>query len=62
MSIPGKIVFEILAQVHFDDSIQIHLNNFRNRVKFRTICMESLEQNETSISEAICPTIVVFGK
>lgn len=40
MSIPGKIVFEILAQVHFDDPIQILLNNIRNRVKFSTIRME----------------------
>ena len=40
MSIPGKIVFEILAQVRFDDPIQILLNNIRNRVKFSTIRME----------------------
>ena len=62
MSFPGKILFEILAQVHFDDSIQILLNNIRNRRKFSTICTEPTEQNETSISETICPTIVVFGK
>lgn len=39
MSIPGQIVFETLAQVRFDDSKQILLNNIGNRVKSSRICM-----------------------
>ena len=67
ISIPGQIVFEVLAQLCSDDFIQIFLNltqfhNFRNRVKFKRICMASSEQNGTSISETICPTVLVFGE
>ena len=67
ISIPGQIVFEILAQLCSDDFIQIFLNltqfyNFRNRVKFKRICMASSEQNGTSISKTIFPTVLVFGK
>ena len=58
LSIPGQLVFEILAQLCSDDFIQILLNlaqfhNIRNRVKFK---------NGTSISETICPTVLDFGK
>ena len=64
ISIPGQIVFEILAQFCSDDFIQILLNltqfhNIRNRVKFKRICVVSSEQNGT---EKICPTVLDFGK
>ena len=67
ISIPGQIVFEILALFCSDDFIQILLNltqfhNIRNRVKFKRICMVSSEQNGTSISETISPTVLDFGK
>ena len=67
ISIPGQIVFEIIAQFCSDDFIQILLNltqfhNIRNRVKFKRICVVSSEQNGTSISETICPTVLDFGK
>ena len=42
ISIPGQIVFEILFQ-----------HKIKYRVKFRRICVESLEQNGTSINETI---------
>ena len=60
ISIPGQIVFEILAQFCSDDFIQILLNltQFHNI----RICMVSSEQNGTSISETICPTVLDFGK
>ena len=66
ISISGQNVFEILAQLCFDDSMQIlpNLTQFitlgLNQVKFRRICMESSEQNGASI-ETICPTMLVFG-
>ena len=32
------------------------------KVRFRRICMESSEHNWASMSETICPTVLVFGK
>ena len=61
ISIPGEIVFVILAQLCSDDSLQILLNltqviiTIRNHVKFRRICMESSDQNRPSICETIYP-------
>ena len=66
ISIPGQIVFEILAQLYSDDytnpSKFDSVHNIRNQIKFRRICMESSEQSGTSISKTICPTMLVFGK
>ena len=45
ISIPGQIVFEILAQLFSDNLV----HNIGNQVKFRRICMVSSEQNRTSI-------------
>ena len=53
ISIPGQIVFVILAQLCSDYSKKILLNLtqfitlYRNRVKFRRICVESPKQNGT---------------
>ena len=58
ISIPGQIVFEILAQLFSDDLV----HNIGNQVKFRRICMESSEQNGTSICYTIHPTMLLFGK
>ena len=58
ISIPGQIVFEILAQLFSDDSV----HDIGNQVKFRRNCKESSEQNGTSICKTICPTMLVFGK
>ena len=68
ISIPGQIVFLILAQLCSDYSKQILLN----LTQFITLGSESnLEgfvwshRNKTglrSISETICPTMLVFGK
>ena len=60
-------MFEILAQLCSDDFITNPLkfdsvHYIRNGVKFRGICMESSEQSGNSISETICPTMLVFGK
>ena len=49
---------QILAQLCSDDSV----HNIGNQVKFRRICMESSEQNRTSICKTICPKMLVFGK
>ena len=38
------------------------VHNIKDQVKFRRICMESSEQNGTSISNTICPTIHYFYK
>ena len=35
--------------------------NVETQVKFRRICMESSEHNSASISETICPDMLVFG-
>ena len=69
-SISGQIVSEILAQLYSDDSMQIlsskfdSVHNFRNRVKFRRICLESLELNWANISATVnfCRKMLVFGK
>ena len=58
ISIPGQIVFEILAQLFSDDLV----HNIGNQVQFRRICMESSEQNRTSICYTIRPTMLLFGK
>ena len=58
ISIPGQIVFEILTHLFSDNLV----HNIGNQVKFRRICMESSEQNRTSICKTICPTMLVFGK
>ena len=60
ISIPGQIVFEILAQLCSGDFIQILLNliqfhNVRNWVKFKRVCMTSSEQNGTCISRQFFP-------
>ena len=65
-SILGQKVFEILAQAYPDDSIQILLNLIQlitlgTESNFRRICRESSEQNGTSISETVCPTILVLA-
>ena len=65
ISIPGHIVFEKLAKfwwLHANPSKFDSAHNIRDRVKFGGICMESSEQNGTSISETICSTMLVFGK
>ena len=67
-SILGQIVSEMLVPVCPDDSIQILSSkidlvpNVMNWVKFRWICMESLEHNWANISETICPEKLVFDK
>ena len=47
--------------LHTNPSKFDSVHSMWNWVKFRKICMESTEQNETSISETICPTMIVFG-
>ena len=68
ISIPGQIAFEIAQlslmhwRLHTNPTKFDSLHNIRNQVKFKMICMESSEQNGTSISATTCPTMLVFGK
>ena len=67
ISIPAQIVFCDISPVmlwwlHTGPSKFDSVHNIRNWVKFSRICMESSEQNGTSISEKIHPTMLIFGK
>ena len=59
ISIPGQIVFEILVRLCPDDCTQILVNltpftTLRTESNLEGMCVESLEQNGTSITETIC--------
>ena len=63
MSISGQIVPEIVAQLCLENSIQTLLNFFGStQKKIRRVCMEFSEYNWATISETICPEMLIFGK
>ena len=68
LAFQGKLSFEIIISsvipwwLHTNLSKFDSVHNIRNQLKFRRICMESSEQNRSSISETVCPTMLVFGK
>ena len=49
MSISGQIFPEIVAQLCLEK-------------KFRSVCMEFSKHNWATISETICPEMLIFGK
>ena len=63
MSISGQIVSEIVAQLFLENFIQTLLNFFGlTPKKIRRVCMEFSEYNWATISETICPEMLIFGK
>ena len=48
--------------LHTNPSKLALIHNVENLVKFRGICVESLEHNLADISETIGPVMLVFGK
>ena len=61
LSLGGKLFWDNWW-LHTNSSKFDSVHNIGNRVKFRRICMESSEKNGTSISETICPTVLVIDK
>ena len=63
MSIWGQIVSEIVAQLCLENSIQTLLNFFGSTPqKIRRECMGFSEYNWATISETVCPIMLIFGK
>ena len=63
MSISGQIVPEILAQLFLENSIQTLLNFLGSTPqKIGRLCMEFSKHNRATISETICPEMLIFGK
>ena len=63
MSIWGQILYEIVAQLCLQNSIQTLLNFFGvDPKKIRRVCMEFSEYNWATISETICREMLIFGK
>ena len=68
MSISGQIVSEIVAQLSLENSIKTLLNLgpifFWGSIqkKFRRVCMEFSQDVWATISETICPEMLIFGK
>ena len=63
MSTSGQIVSEIVAQLCLENSIQTLLNFLGvDPKKIRRVCMEFSEYNWATISETICPEVLIFGK
>ena len=61
MSISGQIVSEIVAQLYSENSIQTLLIFFGStQKKFRRVCMEFSKHNWATISETICPEMLIF--
>ena len=59
----GQIVSEIVAQLYSENSIQTLLIFFGlTQKQFRRVCIEFCKHNWATISEAICPQILIFGK
>ena len=61
LSLWGKLFWDNWW-LHINSSKFDSVHNIGNRVKFRRICVESSEKNGTSISETICPTMLVIDK
>ena len=63
MSISGQIVSEIVAQLCLKNSTETLLNFFWvDPKKIRRVCMEFSKYNWATISETICPEMLIFGK
>ena len=63
MIISGQIVSEIVAKLYSENSIQTLLIFFGStQKKFRRVCMEFSKRNWATISETICPEMLIFGK
>ena len=59
MSISGQIVSEMLAG--YTQKILL-IFFWVNPKKFRRVCMEFSKHNWATISETICPKMLIFGK
>ena len=62
ISIPGKIVLEILTQLCSDDSIQIFLTLTQFITLGTASNLEEFVWSHQSKTGLICPTMLVFGK
>ena len=63
MSICGQIGSEIVAQLCLQNSIQTLLNFFWvDPQKIRRVCREFSDCNWATISETICPQMLILGK
>ena len=52
-----------VSRLYSENSIQTLLNFFRvDPKKFRRVCMEFSKDNWATISETICPEMLIFGK
>ena len=63
MSISGQIVCEMLAGYAQKTPYKPFQTVFGSTQKqFRRVCMEFSEYNWATISETICPKMLIFGK
>ena len=65
MSISEQIVSEIVAQLtlypeHFIQTLLIFHGSTQNKI--RRVCMEFSKHNWATVSETICPEMLIFGK